>query len=331
MLWPLLMFILLLLTTALGVAAYYPDCCHGVPGVAFGLTPDYGVASIYFKNGTSVPVAQIQGCPGYQAFMRNHTASTAAETSPLDRAQDSGGIVTWNQHLLRRDHFTGVEDYRADTKDYRPGIQGYRPEVVQETLHAIGLRQAKGWALPAGKLTVSEIMKNEILQDEEQVILAVDYSSHGFSLGLYIMDELGIVDTLKEEYHPRIGSVKGARENEPGDLGALKDALQVLLGSKPLAGYKLPVPLQIQHLIVYGDLARGDALRYILTAVLEAGLVENARISHSLFAGTASMAKMAYHDMWWINSGFNTGHRIRDAAFGCRWRSKLYRKGHDEL
>jgi len=39
-------------------------------GVGFDLTLDYGVASVYFSNGSAVDIAKIQGGPAYKQMMR---------------------------------------------------------------------------------------------------------------------------------------------------------------------------------------------------------------------------------------------------------------------
>lgn len=75
---------------------------------------------------------------------------------------------------------------------------------------------------------------------------------------------------------------------------------------------------------MYGNLAKSGALRHLLITILDADLVQQAHVSSSLFDGTTVMAKASYEDMDRID------FRV-ESAFGCRWRSELYRNVQNEL
>jgi hypothetical protein len=78
--------------------------------------------------------------------------------------------------------------------------------------------------LPTGKFAVVANMDGVMPGYEASpwVILAVDYSFHGFSLGLYNVEQAGLVDAIKEEYYPYLGSDRSAQKEDPGYLETLK-------------------------------------------------------------------------------------------------------------
>ncbi|KAF2872929.1 hypothetical protein BDV95DRAFT_605517 [Massariosphaeria phaeospora] len=334
---------LLLLTTALGVAAWAPDRFY-VPGVAFELKPDYGLASIYFANGTSVPVAQIQGRPGYQAFMRRATPPPATSPSTLCsyltpelqilastlRLQvdfcESADVSSTKALLTSLK--TAVESYLGtnicfaelglfETGNYVDPPR-YQVNITKEALRAIGLRQTQDPRSASTYAVSAHMAVDGRLNDA--VIFAVDYSVYGFSFGLYTTEE-GIFELVaREQYHyaptpaPLANAVANPDEDEPTHLATLRTHLRDFLVDQPV---------QIEHLVLYGDRAQHAALRPLLASVLNADLVRNAHISRSVFAGTTLMAKSAYESM-------DTPDLRVDAAFGCRWRSKLYRPDPDQ-
>lgn len=147
--------------------------------------------------------------------------------------------------------------------------------------------------------------------EEPWVILAVDYSAYGFGLGLYEMQELAIMETIDEVFQPYL---EGAIDDESSRLDSLKYALRHGFDKPPQ--YKGD-SARIEHLVLYGDLAKTDALHRLLESVLGSDLVERAHISDSPFSGTKYMAELSYNSMRWMHiSGVQP-------AFGCRWRSRF--------
>lgn len=208
-------------------------------------------------------VAQIQGCPGYQAFMRRKTSSIVTGPSTLctplsSELRDISSALGFDVNLCHQADIistkallttlkTAVESYLGTNFCFAriglAGIEGDRVGVVKEAIQAIGLRQTL-LTISAGKLAVLANMDNAkpVHEDAPYVILAVDNSSYGFYLGLYTMDEDTIVDAIKEEYYPCVNSVGSAVEEEPSHLDTLRDALQRPFNEPP-ANVDLPVQI----------------------------------------------------------------------------------------
>ncbi|KAF2793034.1 hypothetical protein K505DRAFT_350231 [Melanomma pulvis-pyrius CBS 109.77] len=259
------------------------------------LTTVLGVAAQYPPHGTSVPVAQVQGPPGYQAFMRKNTASVATENSTLcrllspalNRLPSAFGLdvdicrnadVNSTKALLETLK-TAVESYLGTSICFVvlsfDDVEGRQVSAAQEALQALGLRQVLP-TIRAAKSVVLAHMPNILpgSNREPWVVLAVDYSFHWFNVGLYTLDEIGIVDPIE-------GTVRGPRIEEDNQLDALRDVLRHLFANPPP---NANLPKQIHHLVV------------------------------------------AHEEMDTID--FEA--RVQ-SAFGCRWRSKLYLENHNEL
>jgi hypothetical protein len=63
-------------------------------------------------------------------------------------------------------------------------------------------------------------------------------------------------------------------------------------------------PLHIEHLVVYGDLAKDATHRHLLTSVLDADLVRIAHVSNSVFEATTRMAQAASDTTTWTRWTF---------------------------
>jgi hypothetical protein len=154
------------------------------------------------------------------------------------------------------------------------------------------------------------------LYDEPWVVLVVDYSSHSFNVGLCTIDEIGIVSPIDSTAtSPTVGEVD--------QLNVLEDTLSTLFANPPEDDVVLP--LQVHHIIVYGDTAKDDVLN-LLKNILGADLVRDAYISNSVFDGVANVAKSVHVLMDTVDFEMHV-----QSAFGCQRRSKLYNEDHTEL
>lgn len=143
------------------------------------------------------------------------------------------------------------------------------------------------------------------------MVLAVDNSAHWFNIGLYTIKEDGIIDPIERFVHePRI--------DKQAQLDALKHELEDMLAK----------PSQIRHLLVYGEQAENLELLALLSEKLGSELVDNARLDSSVWTGVSYMAEAAHIVMDDVQIEMDPG---RKGAFGCKWRSKLYREDREEL
>ncbi|KAF2850712.1 hypothetical protein T440DRAFT_489540 [Plenodomus tracheiphilus IPT5] len=309
-------------------AAQYP-ARPSAPGVAFRLTPDYGIAAIYFKDGTHVSVAQVQGSSEYQIFMRETTAASSMQDSKvcqllspvLGRMQSTLGVdlntclstdVATVKALLASLN-SAVESYLGTNICFASlsldVADGKKSEVAQEALRAVGLVQVLPTIQSAQHIVLAHRPESEPEPDEEWIVLAVDFSTRWYNIGLYTVGELGIVD-------PVIDFVKGPTIDQDNQTDALRDTLSHLLANPPP---NVKLPKQIRHLVVYGDDSHNDSLHGVLTELLGTDLVRNARVADSVFDGSKYTACVVFEDMDTVD--FET--RVKP-AFGCKWRSRLY-------
>ncbi|KAF2271710.1 uncharacterized protein EI97DRAFT_427737 [Westerdykella ornata] len=342
----MLFYFLHILSTAFQVNAHYWFFPRA-PGVAFGLTPDYGqvVAAIHLKDGTTVPIARIQGRPDYQAFMRKRTTSTTHDSSTLCRwfspvlnvlPSALGLDVNICHHpdvnsvkTLLGTLKVAVESYLGTNFCYAAlsfdHVQkNYEESVAREALRALGVSPILGVIQAAKCEILSREPRGEPDFDapgyeipEPRTVLAIDYSLHWFNVGMYTFDEGVILDPVE-------GTVVGPTIEKDNQLQALKESLEHLF-AKPPPEFNLPE--DIHQLLVYGDDSHNEALYPLLENFLGADLVRNANISTSVFDGVAFLAEAAHDYM----NDVQFEEKVRP-HFGCMWRSKLYRKpGHSEL
>lgn len=211
---------------------------------------------------------------------------------------------------------TAVESYlgtnicfAAFTLDH---VEGHRVDVAQEALQALGLRQVMPTGLTAKNVVYAHRGNTFPRFDQEPwVVLAVDYSFNWFNVGLYTIGEGGIVDPIEVN-----DAARGPQIGEDNQLDALKNTLRQLFANS-LSNVSLPD--QIRHLYVYGDDAKNNALHHLLATILNADLVRDARVVSSVYDSVFEMAYSAHGVMDTID--FETEV---PAAFGCKWRSKLY-------
>lgn len=216
---------------------------------------------------------------------------------------------------------TAVESYLGTSVCFAAlsldDFEGDTVSVAQQALQAIGIRQV----LPAIRAAKAEVLAHRpaSLPDPEEepwVVLAVEYSLHWFNVGLYTVDELGIVDPIQR-------AVGGPKIGEDNQLDALRDALRQLLAHPPP---NVNLPEKIHHLVVYGDDAKNQALHHLIATFLNADLIRDAHVSSSVYDGVTIVARSAHVEMDTID--FETRNR---PTFSCRWRSRLYRKDQNEL
>lgn len=143
------------------------------------------------------------------------------------------------------------------------------------------------------------------MNEDPWIILAVEYSVRWFSVGLYQIDDFGIVDPIE-------GAVRGRRIDEGDQLHALRDSLSHLFA------YNLPgttLSERIHHLVVYGDDAKNDDLNRVLVELLGADLVRDADVSRSILM--AYRRRQALRTSVWTRQISKCTSRLPLAADGA--------------
>jgi hypothetical protein len=198
-------------------------------------------------------------------------------------------------------------------------LHGSKVEVAERTLQALGLRQLMP-SVPVATSIIRTYMPSESLpefDEEPWIVVVVEYSSHWFNVGLYTIEEEGIVSPIH-------GWVKELRVGEQNQLEALRNRLRDIIADPPPG---VDLPQQIRYLYLHGNDAKNDALKPMLAAMLGEFLVGNAQVSDSVYESVLYMADSCHVYMdtveFWM--------RQEEAAFGCKWRSKLYREERTEL
>ncbi|CAI6341998.1 unnamed protein product [Periconia digitata] len=317
------------------------------PGIAFRLTPYYGIAVIHFENKTSIPVARIHGSPDYQAFMaRTPDTQSSGEVSALCRLLPALNHLTYplnstidmctnadviHTKALLASLKAATESYLGTNICYAilslDDPSTHKAHVAQQALGALGLYQASRIVSTSKQFVVAYSPKTQpAFEEEPWPVLAVDYSAHWFNIGLYTIGEMGIVSSVEGF------DVSSPRIDEEDQPGALRDALRHLFDHPPIG---MELPRQLRHLILYGDDVYNPVLRDILTEVMRDGetmtphardLLRDANVSSSVFDGPANTARLAYV----ITNGVDF-YLNAPSAPGCKWRSKLYPRGKSEL
>ncbi|CAI6331854.1 unnamed protein product [Periconia digitata] len=325
----ILYFVALYVTVATVVAQPGLIPRYRAPGVAFRLTPDYGLASIYLKNGTSVPVAQVWGTLGYQDFMRKPLHSAWESRSTLCRYITPGleQLIPLFGSWISICRNSKVESTLSVMDSLKTAVEAYlgtsicdvklnidvfewpKHQVVREALHALGLREVVP-TMPTTKSVVLEHVPHmgttPGYNEEPWIILAIDYSKHWYNVGLMNIDE-GFVDPIP-------GFIRGPTIGKGQQLKAVEHSLRDIIANPPDNIRNLPK--QIHRVMLYGDDAKDDSLRELLIRLLGKMLVRNALISNSIFDGTNYTAYTAYYHMDIVN--------YPRPPWGCRWRSNFY-------
>jgi hypothetical protein len=188
----------------------------------------------------------------------------------------------------------------------------HQSRLAEQALEQIGLRQI----MPAGRRAKNVIRvfgpdSAPAYDEEPWLVLAVDYDTHWYNIGVYEIGEEGIVSPIQ-------GFVHGPRFDVENQLEAAKEEMQNIL---PKVGH-------IQHIFLYGSQRENLDLLDLLEETLGQELVYDAIVDGSIWTSTSYMAEAAHVRMDDIQFEMDPAS---NGAFGCKWRSKLYRDGHEEL
>lgn len=306
------------------------------PFLAEGVSlTDISLASIHLKDELSIPIAQVHGSSEYQALMRRaatpeipvlatkdvlcHLSSPALDTLPsvlgpllnLCLAPDVTILKTMFRALN-----TAVESYLGTNICFAAIVLDFIHDHVanstQDALQALDLRQVLGRTL-AGRSEVRAYALHANEMDESETILAVDYSTRWFNIGLYTLEIFELID-------PVLGFVDGLRIGEEAQLEAFETAVRSLAENFP-PHVRLP-----DRLVLYGDEASNPEVLDIVESMFGRKLRNDAYISTSAFRGVSVVARGAFEYMDTVDFEMTA-----PASFGCRWRSRLYSEEQTEL
>jgi hypothetical protein len=289
------------------------------------------------KEGLSVPVAHVYGSAQYQAFMRRTTATESGEKSSLCqfiapylnyltplfgsalsycRNEDALSVLSVMQTLK-----AAVEAYLGTNICFSAlSLDVYeesRRIVAQDALGTLGLRQVLP-TIQAAKGMVLAYRPGAVPKFEEDpwVILAIDHSSHWYNVGLFTIGEAGVVDPIP-------GFVNSPTIGENNQLEGLERSISHILANPPS---EMRPQARIHRVLLYGDDAKNETMRAELEKLLDPKLIRDAWVSNSVFDGANFTAYTAYTRM--DTADFESSVH---AAWGCKWRSTLYRETRDEL
>ncbi|KAF6832945.1 chlorogenic acid esterase precursor [Colletotrichum plurivorum] len=293
-----------------------------IEGVCAGLGD---TAAIYFENGTFVEVSRVEGSPAYKSFMRRrvdgqppldgfHAISAMYFSSTRDLVQSLQSTVT--SYLGTNFCFASVV---LPVKSWE-----YQKDVIKKAVTANGLRLTHR-VLDASILAVmaNDIDSSDDPDIDSQAVLSVDYSGSALNLVLFAED-LGVVDDIRRNYAPNLGA---EHRGEHGHLEAVRAAVTAIAEGpfgKDLMNNKITD--DIRHVVLHGDAVTDPAFLDALRAVVGPALMEKAHALSPVFASAVGAARVSHERM--ADFDFD---QFEQAAFGCRWRSRLYGSNRDEL
>jgi hypothetical protein len=188
----------------------------------------------------------------------------------------------------------------------------HQSRLAEQALEQIGLRQIM-WTGRRAKNVIRVLGPDSApMYDEEPwLVLAVDFDTYWYNIGLYEIGEEGLVSFIE-------GFVHGPRFDVENQLEAAKEELRNILSKMG----------HVQYVFLYGEQSEDLELLALLAETLGSELVNDARVDGSVWTSTSYMAEAAHVRMDDIQFEMDPAS---NGAFGCKWRSKLYRDGHEEL
>jgi hypothetical protein len=185
---------------------------------------------------------------------------------------------------------------------------------TQEALKVLGISQVLGTQKAARSMVRAHPPNVYNGTDMDlRTVLAIDYSSYWFNIGLYTIEETDLVD-------PVLGFTDGLRIGEKRQLEAFYIALRDLAEERP---FDVESP---DTLLLYGDDAHNPEILGIIGSVFGSQVIHDAYVTTSAHDGMDYVAKGAYEHMDTVDFEMRVS-----AGFGCRWRSDLYSEGRTEL
>jgi len=283
-------------------------CAHLVHaadyGVGFDLTLDYGVASVYFSNGSAIDIAKIQGGPAYKQMMRAtevlDSHATAYRTFGIGEVQASlslqslssflppwlGGRNARSQSLSRMlkalktatESFLEASISTAEITVPFPVPDSYL-DSLRSACSSLSLHMPLSAQPPAGILAARangivgkcdmvsayEVSEQSQANDPAQLILTISYTRAALTT-LLVVEECGVFEYRRVLHDTRLGvdGLSGRSDSSYDDLGR---ALRNVT-SLPLEDGNGAELKWISNLVLLGESAGDQRLHDVLKAVL---------------------------------------------------------------
>ncbi|CAG9936229.1 unnamed protein product [Clonostachys rosea f. rosea IK726] len=285
-----------------GSQAYVVRSQPPVPGIGISLNYDYVAAGIYFENGTSVPVARIDGDAVYRSFMRATRAGLGSGCVPLNspsQVYTTGDESESLARMLRQlkalissrldEPFCFVVASRPDYKCNDAGDpvdqwHTHQTQVLDSALSKVGLYLAQERMIHAA---YASAIANDMLGgngEKDGYVLFIDRGPYGWRYTLAYIDEgYGGID------------LDTSFVQDAGELGSLRDAARDAL-RKFLVIPDFTVD-EIRELVISGDLASDAYFQDDLVSVLGSKLVTKAHVRDPIHASALGAAARSFHNI----------------------------------
>ncbi|KAG9657305.1 hypothetical protein KCU95_g12864, partial [Aureobasidium melanogenum] len=270
-------------------------------GVGFNLALDYGTASIWYANGSSVNIVKLEGGFAYKQVMRSASAEPYKPVSPTEPTQGSLGFmflqgylpswaaaesvdhdaeaITWMLKGLKGATEACVEEPLADviiSSPFHVPYQGWLDNTLSTSVESLGLRYL-GTRRASTTITGIYGLEGQCHDDgfttpdqrepddPPKMYLALDYSLAGISMAL-VEEDCGIAEALREFRNATLGAgidFPGKREDLTRQL---EDLIRPVERWYPEIGdYKISV--EISELVLLGESTEDAGLHEVLLEV----------------------------------------------------------------
>ncbi|KAH7329736.1 hypothetical protein B0I35DRAFT_420720 [Stachybotrys elegans] len=306
-----------------------------IPGVGFSLTPDYGVAAIYYKNGTWAEVARVEGSSTYSAMMRKAPSTKVPNKHsswPLITEVICPVLDTFKPRLCKQTpDIESVKDLLQSLKAAVASHLGttfcyaqialpdrewtYQANVVTLALHSVRLHSIISivdearMAFWGSELAASGRPET----DDTRSILVVNYSESGLSASL-LAEDMGIVDVMRRSRDESLGAKNRAQPNHQKQVKAFLEKIM----ERPFGNdyFGQPMHEDLGKTVLHSDAIRDAEFLETFRSAIGSEL-SNAHGLDPVFAAAVGAAIIGYDRMddWQFTPM---------PALGCTWLSGLY-------
>ncbi|CAI6099361.1 unnamed protein product [Clonostachys chloroleuca] len=273
-----------------------------VPGIGISLNYDYVAAGIYFENGTSVPVARIDGDAVYRSFMLATRAGSGYGCVPMNSSsqvyttgEESESLARMLRQLKalitsRLDEpfcfvIASRPDYKCnDASDSFGQWHTHQTQVLDSALSKVGLYLAQERMIDAAQASAiaSDMLGGN--GEKDGYVLFIDRGPYGWRYTLAYFDE-GYGDIYSDTSFVQ----------DAGGLVSLRDAARDAL-RKFLAIPDFTVD-EIRELVISGDLASNTDFQDDLVSVLGSKLVTKAHVRDPIHGSALGAAARSFHSI----------------------------------
>ncbi|KAG9550876.1 hypothetical protein KCU79_g13607, partial [Aureobasidium melanogenum] len=270
-------------------------------GVGFHLALDYGTASIWYANGSSVDIVKLEGGFAYKQVMRSAIAEPYKPVSPTEPTQGSLGFmflqnylpswaavesvdhdaeaITWMLQGLKGATEAYVENPLTNVlinSPFHVPYQGWLDNTLSTSVESLGLRYL-GTRTASTTITGIYGLEGQCHDDgfttpdqrepddPPKMYLALDYNSAGISMAL-VLEDCGIAEALREFCNATLGTGNDFPGKREDLIRQLEDLIRPIERWLPWTGdYKISV--EISELVLLGESTEDAGLHEVLLEV----------------------------------------------------------------